>query len=168
MSHTIPPLDELKWKAYCRWHNSFSHATNDCNVSHRQVQSAINEERLSLKEMQVDKNYFLVNTIDLQNSKVLIQPEQAEVAKGKNVVIGKKQTITTDEKILYREVVVEKTTDGKESLKITMKAPALGGKAQGKIARETTRQPEAPQPVRLVHPTGLIGLAGGHPTSPIR
>jgi hypothetical protein len=168
MSHTIPPLDELKWKAYCRWHNSFSHATNDCNVSHRQVQSAINEERLSLKEMQVDKNYFLVNTIDLQNSKVLIQPEQAEVAKGKNVVIGKKQTITTDEKILYREVVVEKTTDGKESLKITMKAPTLGAKAQGKIARETTRQPEAPQPVRLVHPTSLIGLAGGHPTSPIR
>jgi hypothetical protein len=31
-SHTIPPLDELKWKAYCRWHNSFSHATIDCNV----------------------------------------------------------------------------------------------------------------------------------------
>jgi hypothetical protein len=51
MSHTIPPLDEFKWKAYCRWHNSFSHATNDCNVFHRQVQSAINEGRLSLKEM---------------------------------------------------------------------------------------------------------------------
>jgi hypothetical protein len=32
MSHTIPSLDELKWKAYYRWHNSFSHATNDCNV----------------------------------------------------------------------------------------------------------------------------------------
>jgi hypothetical protein len=32
MSHTIPPLDELKWKACCRWHNSFSHATNDSNV----------------------------------------------------------------------------------------------------------------------------------------
>jgi peptide methionine sulfoxide reductase MsrB len=43
MSHTIPPLDELKQKAYCRWYNSFSHATNDCNIFHRQVQSAINE-----------------------------------------------------------------------------------------------------------------------------
>jgi hypothetical protein len=32
MSHTIPPLDELKRKAYYRWHNSFSYATNDCNV----------------------------------------------------------------------------------------------------------------------------------------
>jgi hypothetical protein len=29
-----------------------------------------------------------VNTIDLQNSKVLIQPEQAEATKGKSVVIG--------------------------------------------------------------------------------
>jgi hypothetical protein len=35
MSHTIPPLDVLKLKAYCRWHNSFSYTTNDCNVSCR-------------------------------------------------------------------------------------------------------------------------------------
>jgi hypothetical protein len=38
-----------------------------------------------------------------------------------------KRTITTDEKIMSREVVVEKTTNGKESLKITIKAPTLGG-----------------------------------------
>jgi hypothetical protein len=75
MSYTIPPLDELKRKAYCRWHNSFSHATNDCNVFRRQVQSAINEGQLSLKKMQVDKNPFSVSTIDLQNSKVPIRPE---------------------------------------------------------------------------------------------
>jgi hypothetical protein len=113
MSHTIPPLDELKRKAYYRWHNSFSHATNDCNIFYRQVQSAINEGRLSLKEMHVDKNPFLVSTIDLQNSKALIQPEQAKATKGKNVVIGEKRTITADEKILSLEVVVEKTADGK-------------------------------------------------------
>jgi hypothetical protein len=35
MTHTLPPLDELKRHAYCKWHNSFSHATNDCNVFHR-------------------------------------------------------------------------------------------------------------------------------------
>jgi hypothetical protein len=51
MSHTIPPLDELKQKAYCRWHNSFAHATNDCDVFRRQLQSPINEGQLSLKEM---------------------------------------------------------------------------------------------------------------------
>jgi hypothetical protein len=56
--------------------------------------------------MQVDKNPFLVNIVDLQNSKVLIRVEQAEVAQGKNVIIGKKRTITANEKVLSREVVV--------------------------------------------------------------
>jgi hypothetical protein len=51
LSHTLPPLEEFKRRAYCKWHNSYSHATNDCNVFRRQVQSAINEGRLSLKEM---------------------------------------------------------------------------------------------------------------------
>ena len=32
ITHTMPPLEELKRKAYCKFHNSFSHATNDCNV----------------------------------------------------------------------------------------------------------------------------------------
>jgi hypothetical protein len=46
MTHTIPPADELKRKAYCKWNNSFSHATNDCNVFRRHIQSTINEGRL--------------------------------------------------------------------------------------------------------------------------
>jgi hypothetical protein len=43
LSHAIPPLDELKQRAYCKWYNLFCHATNGCNVFRRQVQSAINE-----------------------------------------------------------------------------------------------------------------------------
>jgi hypothetical protein len=168
MTHTIPPLDELKQKAYCWWHNSFSHATNDCNIFRRQVQSAINEWQLSLKEMQVEKNPFSVNTIDLQNFKVLIQPEQAETAKGKNVVIGEKRTITIDDNVLSWEVVLEKTTDGKESLKIIIKASTLGGQAQAKIAEETVRHLGAPQPVGPAHATGQTVLAERRPTSPIR
>jgi hypothetical protein len=50
--------------------------------------------------MQVEQNPFSDNTIDLQNSKMLIRPEQVEAAQGKNVVIGEKRTITTDEKVL--------------------------------------------------------------------
>jgi hypothetical protein len=46
INHTVPSVDELKRRAYCKWHNSFSHATNDCNVFRRQIQSAINEGRL--------------------------------------------------------------------------------------------------------------------------
>jgi len=33
---------------------------------------------------------FPLHTIDLNNAKVLIRPEQAEEAKGKNVIIGEK------------------------------------------------------------------------------
>jgi len=43
LSHAIPSPEELKRHAYCKWHNSFSHATNDCNVFRRQIQSAIDE-----------------------------------------------------------------------------------------------------------------------------
>jgi hypothetical protein len=32
IDYIVPPADELKCRAYCKWHNSFSHATNDCNV----------------------------------------------------------------------------------------------------------------------------------------
>ena len=41
ITHVIPLLEELKRHAYCKFHNSSSHATNDCNVFCRQVQSAI-------------------------------------------------------------------------------------------------------------------------------
>jgi hypothetical protein len=122
--------------------------------------------------MQMDKNPFLVSTIHLQNSKVLIQPEQAEATKGKNVIIGEKRIITGDEKVLSQEVVVEKTIDGKESLKITIKAPTFvgggGGQARANIVEETTRQPEAPQSVRPVNATGQTGLAWGHIAPPVR
>jgi hypothetical protein len=32
LSHSLWPLEELKQQAYCKWHNSYSHATNDSNV----------------------------------------------------------------------------------------------------------------------------------------
>jgi len=43
ITHVIPPLEELKRRAYCKFHNSHCHATNDCNVFCRQVQSVMNE-----------------------------------------------------------------------------------------------------------------------------
>ena len=41
INYTLPSADEIKKKAYCKYHNSYSHATNDCNVFHRQVQSVL-------------------------------------------------------------------------------------------------------------------------------
>ena len=105
LSHAIPSPKELKRHAFYKWHNSTSHATNECNVFRRQVQSAINEGRLVLSEMQIDKAPFPVHTLELKNPKVLIRPEQAKGAKGKNVVIGDPRLMNTSDKILAREVI---------------------------------------------------------------
>ena len=35
ITHVIPPLEKLKQCAYCKFHNSSSYATNDCNVFRR-------------------------------------------------------------------------------------------------------------------------------------
>jgi hypothetical protein len=34
INHVIPSPEQLKKLAYCKWHNSYSHATNDYIVFH--------------------------------------------------------------------------------------------------------------------------------------
>lgn len=41
--------------------------------------------------IQIDQNPFPINTLELTNPKVLIRPDQAEKAKGKNVIIGEER-----------------------------------------------------------------------------
>ena len=67
-------------------------------------------------EMQVDKTPFPEHTLELNNPKVLLRPEQAEGAQGKNVVIGDPRPMNANDKILAREVVAGKTPDGKLTL----------------------------------------------------
>jgi hypothetical protein len=38
ISHTMPQLDEIKRRPYCKFHNSYSHVTNDCNVFRHPIQ----------------------------------------------------------------------------------------------------------------------------------
>jgi hypothetical protein len=53
--------------------------------------------------------------------------------------------------------VVEKTVDGKESLKITVKALHSRGRLKPRLQKR-----------RLHNLTGYIGSAGGHPVPPVR
>jgi len=85
---------------------------------------------------------------------VLIRPEQAEGAKGKNVVIGDPRPMDTSDKILAREVIKEKTDDGKDTLKIIVRNPRLG--EQGSSPPEN-RSADQARPVRPVSPTGQTG-----------
>ena len=76
----------------------------------------------------MDKTPFPVHTLELNNPKVLLRPDQAEGAKGKNVVIGDPRPMNASDKILTREVVAEKTANGKPTLRIFVNAPKPGGK----------------------------------------
>ena len=112
--------------------------------------------------MKVDKTPFPVHTnthtIDLSNAKVLHRPEQAEGAEGKNVVFGETRTKNVNDKILAKEVTLEKTPDGKESLKITVKASILNGQASS--SQDSSRPPSQVQPV---NPTGQTVPAQSRP-----
>jgi hypothetical protein len=119
ISHALPSLEELKRWAYCKWHNSFSHTPNDCKVFRRQVQSAINEGRLSLNEMQIDWHPFPVNKLDMENLVVLIQLEQADIMKGKNVISGDPTPQKDAEWTPSCKVVVAKLPDSEGIIAIT-------------------------------------------------
>jgi hypothetical protein len=77
--------------------------------------------------MQVDNDLFPINAIDLQGAKVLVRPDQAELNKGKNVIIGEERPKSCEDKIWSREVLLEKAAHCKNVLKITVKASGLGG-----------------------------------------
>ena len=125
----------------------------------------MNEGRLIFSEIKIDKTPFPVHTnthtIDLSNAKVLLRPEQAEGTEGKNVVFGETRPKNVDDKILAREVVQEKAPDGKELIKITVKAKVPGGQESSSAA--TSRPAVQNRPVRPVSPTGQTGPSQGRP-----
>ncbi|KAK1616624.1 hypothetical protein QYE76_022141 [Lolium multiflorum] len=44
--HRIPTLQEITGQPYCKWHDTFTHATNDCEALRGQIQVAIEQGRL--------------------------------------------------------------------------------------------------------------------------
>jgi hypothetical protein len=55
-----PMAQELQGRSYCKWHYSFTHNTSDCKELHRQIQLAIEQDRLILGQtaMKVDSQPF--------------------------------------------------------------------------------------------------------------
>jgi hypothetical protein len=89
LSHIIPSVKELKGRVYCKWHGSFLHNTNDCDVFHRQIQSAINEGRLRFqKEVRIDRPPVPATTLKPTSKKVIVRPCAADKSKDKNIIIG--------------------------------------------------------------------------------
>jgi hypothetical protein len=131
-------------------------------VFRRQIQSAINEGRLMLHEMQVDKQPFPINTMELQQPKVLVRPHQAEATKGKNVMVGESKPDLRG-KELTREVAYEKTPDGRETFKIIVKDLEHGGKGSSTPFGQHTTEPVLDRAIRPGVQGGQAAPAHGRP-----
>ena len=60
-NHVILPLDQLKNKKFCKYHNTTSHSTNDCRIFRQHIQRAIQQEKLKFdtaQKMKIDDNPF--------------------------------------------------------------------------------------------------------------
>jgi hypothetical protein len=100
-----------------------------------------------LHEMQVDKEPFPINTMELQQPKVLVRPHQAEATKGKNVMVGEAKPDLRG-KELTREVAYEKNPDGKETFKITVKASGHGWQGSSTSSGQHITEPVLDRVVR--------------------
>ena len=83
---------------------------------------------------------------------MLLRPEQAEGAEAKNVVFGETGPKNADDKILAKEVVLEKAPDGTELIKISVIAKVPGG--QESSSATTSRPGIQDRPLRPVSPAG--------------
>jgi hypothetical protein len=66
--YIIPSVDILAKKTYCKWHDSYTHITNECNYIRRQVPSVINNGRLTLGDggkMKLNTNPFPISMVEL-------------------------------------------------------------------------------------------------------
>lgn len=82
--------------------------------------------------MQIDKQLFPINTLELNGKKVLVWLEALDKDKGKSIVISDPCAINDSMTILSWEVIAQRTPNGKETLEITLKS--MGARGQAKLA----------------------------------
>ena len=102
--HAMLPLDQLKNKKFCKFHNATSHSTNECIIFRQHIQRAIQQGRLKFdtpQKMKVDDNPFLgdQNMVDARllkgKTKVLTSTKSREAG-----TVDPKMQISDDE---YRD-----------------------------------------------------------------
>jgi hypothetical protein len=105
---------------------------------------------------------FSINTMELQQPKVLVHPHQAEDTKGKNVMVSEAKPDLRG-KELTREVAYAKTPDGRETFKIIVKASRHGGQGLSKTSCQQTTKLVLDRAVRLGVQGGQTAPAHGRP-----
>jgi hypothetical protein len=89
------------------------------------------------------KTLSMIETLEINNPAVLIRPEQADSTIRKNMIISEPRESKKEKKVLDREMVLEMSSDNRESLKIIIKSSGLGGQAQSPVDKQN-------QPITLL------------------
>lgn len=95
--HKNPPLEELKSKKYCKWHNSYNHAMFNWVVFRKSIHKAIKERRFNLAdkcvaEMTVNTDHIPIMGINM------VYFLGAEKGKGKKYLWVLKQEVPLEKK----------------------------------------------------------------------
>jgi len=98
------------------------------------------------------RRHFLSIRLIWMMSRYSFGRNKAKEQKEKNVIIGEPRPKNVNDKIQARKVTMEKTPDGKESMKITVKASRPWG--QQSSSRDASRPAAQARPVRPVASTG--------------
>nr|CAD1820391.1 unnamed protein product [Ananas comosus var. bracteatus] len=122
---TIPPVEELKRRRYCKWHHSWSHKTSECTAFKRQIQKEINEGRLIFadqenKDMEFDKNPFpsQINAVNMKGKgKATAKRQiQEEIEEGRLILADQENENQIINKSLFLFQVNMVNIKGKEVL----------------------------------------------------
>jgi hypothetical protein len=108
--------------------------------------------------MQIDTEPFPMNMIDFEGKKVLVRPNTTDKGKGKEIVIDNVREADENHKFFCRKVVVEKTPDGGETLKVTITTSDTGEQVRAKEQEPVLRIPDGP--------THRRGRSGTTPNGP--
>lgn len=67
VGHVFPSAEEIKKRRYCKWHNTYSHHTNECKIFRQQIQSTIEQGRIKFDEakkpMKIEGHPYPVNMV---------------------------------------------------------------------------------------------------------
>ena len=84
------------------------------------------------------------------------------------VIIGDDRPLTVENKILAREVILEKTSDGKKNMRIILKPRTLGGgQGYSSSGDQSAAQPRPVKPVLAAGQTALV-VSPGHSSRSVR
>jgi hypothetical protein len=104
--------------------------------------------------MQIDMQLFFVNIVDLKANKVLVWTDVDDKDEGTSIVINDPRVTDESKHVLFRQVIAQKTPNGKETIKFTNRTKSTKDKLD-----QMLDQPPLSSAHRMVQALTLDDLA---------